>query len=120
MAEYKECEALIEHMKDLPTWDFVAKADGVYEKATKYPEGMFNCDDVIASIENAPAADVVEVRHGEWISEIGSYCTPRCSACGWHKPYTEDYYCAKELYSPWNYCPNCGADMRGERRQEDA
>jgi hypothetical protein len=61
MAEYKECEALIEHMKDLPTWDFVAKADGVYEKATKYPEGMFNCDDVIASIENAPAADVVEV-----------------------------------------------------------
>ena len=61
MAEYIEREALIEHMKDLPTWDFVAKADGVYEKATKYPEGMFNCDDVIASIENAPAADVVEV-----------------------------------------------------------
>lgn len=66
-------------------------------------------------LEDTPAADVVEVVHGEWISEFGSYCTPRCSACGWHKPYTEDYYCAQELYSPWNYCPNCGADMRGEK-----
>lgn len=61
MAEYIEREALIEHIKDLPTWDYVAKADGVYEKSTKYPEGMFNCDDVINSIQNIPAADAVEV-----------------------------------------------------------
>lgn len=66
------------------------------------------------TIKNIPAADVVEVVHGEWISEIGSYCTSRCSACGWDKPYTEDYYCAKELYSTWNYCPNCGAEMDGK------
>ena len=59
--EYIEREVFKKHIKDLPTWTFVAKADGAYEKATKYPEGMFDCDDVIASIENAPAADVVEV-----------------------------------------------------------
>ena len=45
---------------------------------------------------NAVATDVV---HGRWIDGM------KCSVCGqvdWTKP---------------NYCPNCGADMRGE---EDA
>ena len=59
MAEYIEREALIEHIKDLPTW--WADSGGVYGQAMKYPEGMFDCDDVINSVDNAPAADVVEV-----------------------------------------------------------
>jgi hypothetical protein len=100
--EFIEREALIEHMKDLPTWDFVAKADGAYEKATKYPEGMFNCDDVIASIENAPAADVVEMRG--------------CEQCKFSSKTPNEYPCS--------HCRNCYIDQfkpkDAERKCEDA
>ena len=85
MAEYIEREALIEHIKDLPTWDYIAKSDGVYEKSTKYPEGNFDCDDVINSINNAPAADVVEVVRCKECrmfvdnkSALTTYCTREC------------------------------------------
>lgn len=38
MAEYIDREALLLHIKDLSTW----RAD-----ATWYPEGMFDCEDVV-------------------------------------------------------------------------
>lgn len=59
MAEYIEREALLAHIKDLPTWR--ADAGGVYGSSLKYPEGMFDCEDVVSSVENAPAADVAPV-----------------------------------------------------------
>lgn len=61
----------------------------------------------IVELEDLPAIDAVEVKHGEWIAvhdwlqipqeESGTY---RCSACGQVMKY------------PWNYCPNCGAKMQ--------
>ena len=64
-------------------------------------------DDYDYSVENCPyhiqTADVAEVRHGEWIKyphNSGIYCS-RCR----HKRRYKD---AND-----NYCPNCGADMRG-------
>lgn len=42
---------------------------------------------------------------GEWDYSDDMYETRVCSVCGFD---TEDY---KE----YNFCPNCGADMRGER-----
>lgn len=47
-----DANALLEHIKDLPTW--WDDGGGVYGQAMKYPEGMFDVDDVVASIENAP------------------------------------------------------------------
>lgn len=47
-----DANALLEHIKDLPTW--WADGGGVYGQAMKYPEGMFDVEDVVASIENAP------------------------------------------------------------------
>ncbi len=47
------------------------------------------------------AADVVEVKHGEWIE----YQTPNiicCSECDWGTGVDEKIF---------NYCPNCGAKM---------
>ena len=113
MAKYIECEALIEHMKDLPTW--WADSGGVYGQAMKYPEGMFDCDDVINSVDNAPAADVVEVKHGEWLSnaQTDEYV---CSKCDGIAPVD----CEKEDFYKSNYCPNCGAKMDGERKCNDA
>ena len=93
MTEYIDREKILEHIKDLPTW--WADDKGVHD--TKYPKGMFDCEDVVASIENAPAAEVEPIKHGHWISRpdcgvtICSVCHrsveeavdyPRCMFCG--------------------------------------
>ena len=63
---------------------------------------------MMAQIE--PAADVVEVKHGKW-TETGDntldnlYCGWKCSKCGFA-------ICGDR----YNYCPNCGAKMDGERK----
>lgn len=56
---------------------------------------------------NIPAADVVERKRGEWVTDDGLYLTEepldfvRCSLCG-------------KVHPEWgyNFCPYCGADMR--------
>ena len=98
MAEYIEREALIAHIKDLPTW--WADAGGVYGRSMKYPEGMFDCEDVISSAENAPAADVAPVVHGKWTITEGMIENAVCSNCGRH---------FQSYYEAYRYCPNCGA-----------
>lgn len=52
-----------------------------------------------------------ERKKGDWIimSEFLGGCTDRCSVCGWEYDYN-GYVDEQEYY---NYCPNCGADMRG-------
>jgi hypothetical protein len=60
-----------------------------------------------------PAADVVEVVHGEWIVRFdGRYSQRRtyCSICGNHSGI------GGNKQEP-NYCPNCGAKMDGERKE---
>lgn len=120
MAEYTEKEALIAHIKNLPTW--WADAGGVYGRSMKYPEGMFDCEDVISSVENAPVADVAPVVHGLWMpvyesemtgwnpavagrDPIGGYI---CSACK-----EEAVYDCNDKFILSSYCPNCGAKMDG-------
>ena len=51
-------------------------------------------------VEEAPAADVVEVRHGRWLcvdTDIEQFFL--CNRC------------KKKEYWESNYCPNCGAKM---------
>ena len=62
MARMIDADALLEHIKDLPTW--WEDGGGVYGQAMKYPEGMFDVDDVVASIENAPTL----TQPNEWVS----------------------------------------------------
>lgn len=106
MAEYIEREALIAHIKDLPTW--WADAGGVYGRSMKYPEGMFDCEDVISSVENAPAADVAPVRHGHWIEDGDCQI---CSECG-------EEHCWDEYRAA--YCDSCGAKMDGKDGDDNA
>lgn len=107
MTEYIERDALIEHIKDLPTW--WADGGGVYEGINmKYPDGMFDCDDVVSSIENAPAADVVPVVHGRWLGKPGLF-QGKCSICG-YMTYDKT---ADWVRAYWPYCPNCGNPMDG-------
>ena len=64
----------------------------------------------------APTADVVEVRHGEWTDKpTGAYSRMQswCSACGKHSGIGG---IESNRHKP--YCPNCGAKMGGERRED--
>lgn len=61
-----------------------------------------------------------ERKKGRWITETISSYTYRtyCSVCNNNAPelFMSDDYC--EAYGeikPTNYCPSCGADMRGEQ-----
>lgn len=59
----------------------------------------------------APAADVVEVKHGNWIiDEHGHVCYVTCSIC--EKEYACHYGMLK--LQNFSYCPNCGSKMDQE------
>lgn len=88
MSDQISRSALIEHIKDLPTW--WADAGGFYPGSMKYPEGMYNPEDVISSIENAPTIEAALVVYGEWLStgdlELDNiYFGNKCSACPYFK-----------------------------------
>lgn len=73
-----------------------------YQEDNKHWEVARGTRVAINAIRNLPVADVVEVRHGEWIE----YQTPNiicCSECDWGTGVDEKTF---------KYCPNCGADMR--------
>ena len=61
----------------------------------------------MAQVEKAPTVDAVEVVHGRWRLETdeeepnGFFKQLVCTACN-------------KTAGGGNYCPNCGADMRGE------
>ena len=93
MAEYIERESLINHVEDLPTWG----ADG----------NLLDREDVIGSIENRLAADVVPVRHGRWILDEKRYVI-YCSECSAPVSY---YPNIKDVREENHYCPNCGCKM---------
>lgn len=110
MAEYIERESIIAHMKDLPTW--WADDGGVYGKSMKYPDGMFDCEDVIGSLEGAPAADVEPVRRGKWLNTRAEN-KKMCSCCG------IIHFIAQYPFGKINYCPNCGARMDAKMGGEE-
>ena len=72
---------------------------------------FFEVDNAI--IKEQPTADVVEVRHGEWRPPLGD------NGSGWNcggviKQILGCSCCGHFFQNgPYNYCPNCGADMRG-------
>lgn len=118
MAEYIDREAAMKRLKEL----------------------HFGCKDFhlcggvlleLNAIEAIPAFDVKPVVHGMWLSKEYMYGDPStgtsdmwveraaedsdycayCSVCGKYAPYSSE---ANLILS--DYCPNCGADMRGESK----
>lgn len=64
---------------------------------------------IIDRIDEQPTADVRENVRGEWIQdkhEMAGYGYFDCSVCG------ADFY---EI-DGFNFCSNCGADMRGDKK----
>ena len=62
----------------------------------------------LAEIDAAPTIEAVPVVHGRWIkqhsSSVDSVELSKCSLCK---------YPVSTMWNRTNYCPNCGADMRG-------
>ena len=88
-----DADALIDEIKTcLWDWEFL---DGLNAKTV--------LKQTITDIGNMPTVDAVPVKHGKWevINGIVS-----CTVCGEH--------CME-----FNYCPNCGAKMDGERKDDE-
>lgn len=67
-------------------------------------------------IRGMPAAYVVEVRHGRWMTTDAYPHHLYCSVC--YKTYAKNAKWVNELDLPTNYCPNCGARMDKEDEHE--
>ena len=85
-------DALIEFIEN--RYDITWKDD--YEGGIKDA-----CTDIIEKISKMPTIEP-ERKKGEWI-EDGYYDLP--CVCS---------YCGTAGERKWNFCPNCGADMRGD------
>lgn len=89
------------------------KHDDVSEDHKKHWKGVQSgtnwCRNTVLE---APAADVVGVVHGEWISVEGDVIW-RCSICDAEISTSWDY----ENEDMFKYCPCCGAKMDGERNE---
>lgn len=103
MAEYIDREALLLRLKKVIT------------TGDDFGLGMLMATShAIECIEEAPAADVAEVKHGEWKwgygvgGQYGIWCT-NCGAGYVDSPNAE--WIAKEH----DYCGKCGAKMNGKK-----
>lgn len=68
-------------------------------------EGMLNMYDIVCDLQDIPSA---QRNPGKWKPISDGYLEIyECDQCG----ETEDY--------ERNFCPNCGADMRGVERRTD-
>ena len=69
---------------------------------------------LLEDVDNQHTADVRENIHGKWIEKEGQdwkYSKEyNCSVCGKYRLVTNP------AGWEWNYCPNCGADMRKEQK----
>lgn len=100
MAEYIEREATIEL--------YCQKCKGYYDGHCIH---RGECD--VDVIQTAPAADVQPVKRGHWI-EHEKFERKNCNVC------IECSVCntwfGHDAYPKTKFCPNCGADMRGEEQ----
>lgn len=69
------------------------------------------------AVSEIPSADVAPIKHGKWIEKeifydenadvISDWQSARCSVCNTYHTTPYSYY-----FTDYNFCPNCGADMR--------
>lgn len=84
--------------------DDLISRDGAMDAVRNYPDDLIS---QLTAIEDLPSAQP-ERKKGKWrrrIIDSGYNADWICSECG---------YRVKTDFVNYNYCPNCGADMRGE------
>ena len=82
-------------------------ADALIDDIRKHSESYFADDFAHEWVDKQPSADVQPIQHGNWIGIDDEPCeTFECDRCGF---VLEDWIQG----AFYNFCPNCGADMRG-------
>ena len=95
MSEYISVQDAVEHLTKV----FYALYGAFYPRVV--------IDEVAKkALSEVPTSKAVPVRKGRWNQDEWS-CN--CSECGKEAPFWE-----MSGYYKSNFCPNCGADMRGE------
>ena len=97
MAEYIERDMLLKMISHKPS-----------SPTTEREDRLIN--GFISAVKNCPAADVRPVVRGKWIF-YDSFAW-ECTHCGWLN------YHNMGVPNVYNYCPNCGADMREPPKEE--
>lgn len=104
-------DSLEESWKKCHEWHDEADTEEIRIRAEQAEITFMEC---ILRLKDQPTVDAQPVRHGRFIgTEYDGYADGnpvyyewKCSECG----------CVFEDEEPtYNYCPNCGADMRGEK-----
>ena len=97
MADYIDREALLTHQYNASHSNWPQLAEMVVG---------------VEDIEDAPAADVAPVVHGQWIEDHDYLKCPECGVMvKWDFTFFD--------IGNWNYCPNCGEKMDGGDNIED-
>lgn len=69
----------------------------------------------ICDLNDIPAADLRPVVRGEWYGSGDGYADGHLVIDDWSCPFCGKYFPEWDEKPDWNFCPNCGADMRGEK-----
>ena len=101
MAEYIERDALRDAVESID-WYSVYKGK-LTAGAPSSANALYKANDIYSVIDNAPAADVVPVLHGKWLTHSDRPDNLICSVCE----------CGFDMWKhdKHNFCPNCGAKM---------
>ena len=99
--------------KTEPCDDCISR-QALIEKATSWDKHFADSERCVSltEIQNAPSVKP-QRPSGKWVNNI--HDIPICDQCGYMTPYDR----AIDDYEYGNFCPNCGADMRGEEDEDD-
>ena len=124
MAEYIECKAAINRIKEYASDVYGIDLDDAKQfsgdsLAENYCEGLYEATELI---DDMPTADVAPVRHGRWeLLRKGDWTSVFvCSVCGRRETIAESESYNSQLKMPkkYPYC-HCGAKMDGETEGND-
>lgn len=97
--------------------EYIEKAELIKKLCFETAEWCYS--PTIKTIKDFPASDVQPVKHGEW--DFQGYQLFKCTNC--KEIFTQNQLEAmqnhinQEEFTFPNFCPNCGADMRGDTNE---
>ena len=95
--------------------DDISRKDAIkhFQDLSKQIESM-PITDIITRLKDMPPV-TLQPRKGHWVmhNTPSNTCYYDCSRCGCAAPCTE--FADSYIWKLSNFCPDCGADMRGEK-----